>query len=98
MIIMTTWDMTFGALPGIDLIQAGADLAAVITDDAAADRFTLADGDVIVVAQKIVSKAEGRVVNLADVVPTDRRSGSSPASATWKVPTATRTCPPRPLP
>jgi len=64
--------MTFRALPGIGLSQAGADLAAIITDATAADRFTLADGDVIVVAQKIVSQAEGRVVNLADVVPTDR--------------------------
>ena len=69
---MTTWDMAFRALPGIGLIQPGADLAAVIIGAAESDRFTLADGDAIVVAQKIVSKAEGRVVNLADVVPTQR--------------------------
>jgi coenzyme F420-0:L-glutamate ligase / coenzyme F420-1:gamma-L-glutamate ligase len=69
---VTTWDMTFRALPGIPLIQPGDDLPAIITDTAKADEFALADGDVIVVAQKIVSKAEGRVVQLAGVVPTAR--------------------------
>jgi coenzyme F420-0:L-glutamate ligase / coenzyme F420-1:gamma-L-glutamate ligase len=67
---MTTWDMQFRALPGIPLIQPGDDLPALIAKAAQADGLTLADQDVIVVAQKIVSKAEGRVVRLADVTPT----------------------------
>ena len=45
-------------VPGIPEIQPGADLAALITD-AAGD---LRDGDIVVVTSKIVSKAEGRVV------------------------------------
>jgi len=69
---MTTWDMQFRAIPGIGLIESGADLAAVITKAAEEDGFRLVDGDVVVVAQKIVSKAEGRVVNLADVIATER--------------------------
>ena len=67
---MTTWDMQFRALPGIPLIQPGDDLPALIAKAAQADGFTLADRDVVVVAQKVVSKAEGRIVRLADVTPT----------------------------
>lgn len=67
---MTTWDMRFRALPGIPLIQPGDDLPALIAKAADADGLALADGDVVVVAQKVVSKAEGRIVRLADVTPT----------------------------
>lgn len=69
---MTTWDMTFRALPGIPLVQSGDDLAAIIVRAAADDGLSLSSGDVIVVAQKAVSKAEGRVVSLADVTPSER--------------------------
>jgi coenzyme F420-0:L-glutamate ligase/coenzyme F420-1:gamma-L-glutamate ligase len=51
---------------GLPEIGAGDDLAALI-----AERAELRDGDVLVVAQKVVSKAEGRVVELADVEPSD---------------------------
>ena len=53
------------ALPGIPELREGDDLAALLVD--AAGR--LADGDVLVVAHKVVSKAEGRTVALADVEP-----------------------------
>jgi len=52
---------------GLPEIEAGADLGRLI-----ADAVELEDGDVVVVAQKAVSKAEGRVVRLADVEPSDR--------------------------
>jgi coenzyme F420-0:L-glutamate ligase/coenzyme F420-1:gamma-L-glutamate ligase len=52
---------------GLPEIGADDDLAALI-----AERTELEDGDVLVVAQKVVSKAEGRVVRLADVVPSER--------------------------
>jgi coenzyme F420-0:L-glutamate ligase / coenzyme F420-1:gamma-L-glutamate ligase len=67
---MTTWDMLFRALPGIPLIQPGDDLPAPIAKAAEADGLALADDDIVVVAQKVVSKAEGRIVRLADVTPT----------------------------
>jgi coenzyme F420-0:L-glutamate ligase/coenzyme F420-1:gamma-L-glutamate ligase len=51
---------------GLPEIREGDDLAALI-----AERVELQDGDVLVVAQKIVSKAEGRVVRLAGVEPSD---------------------------
>jgi coenzyme F420-0:L-glutamate ligase/coenzyme F420-1:gamma-L-glutamate ligase len=53
-------------LEGMPEVEEGADLGALV---AAAAR--LEDGDVVVVAQKIVSKAEGRVVRLEDVEPSD---------------------------
>jgi coenzyme F420-0:L-glutamate ligase/coenzyme F420-1:gamma-L-glutamate ligase len=52
---------------GLPEIEEGADLAELI-----AERAQLDDGDVLVVAQKAVSKAEGRVVRLADVEPSER--------------------------
>ncbi len=61
--------MTVTALAGIPEIRPGDDLAAVIADAAAANGETIADGDVVVVAQKIVSKAEGRYADLARVTP-----------------------------
>jgi len=51
---------------GLPEIRAGDDLAALI-----AERAELQAGDVLVVAQKVVSKAEGRIVRLADVEPSD---------------------------
>lgn len=48
-------------------VQPGDDLAGLILAAAAAQGLQLADGDVLAVAQKVVSKAEGRLVELADV-------------------------------
>jgi coenzyme F420-0:L-glutamate ligase / coenzyme F420-1:gamma-L-glutamate ligase len=48
-------------------IEPGDDLAQLIADAAA-----LEDGDVVVIAQKVVSKSEGRIVRLQDVEPSDR--------------------------
>lgn len=59
------------ALEGIPLVRAGDDLAALLLTALARTGFAFEDGDVVVLAQKIVSKAEGRLVRLADVTPTD---------------------------
>jgi coenzyme F420-0:L-glutamate ligase/coenzyme F420-1:gamma-L-glutamate ligase len=57
------------ALDGIGEIQPGDDLAAAIADAAATTDIALRGSDVLVVTQKIVSKAEGRLVDLATVEP-----------------------------
>jgi coenzyme F420-0:L-glutamate ligase/coenzyme F420-1:gamma-L-glutamate ligase len=57
------------AIPGLPMVQAGDDLAALIADAAAAADLPFRDGDVVVIAQKVVSKAEGRSVDLASVTP-----------------------------
>ena len=52
-----------------DEIVPGADLAACILHSLTQHDLQLADGDVLAVTQKVVSKAEGRLVRLEDVEP-----------------------------
>jgi coenzyme F420-0:L-glutamate ligase / coenzyme F420-1:gamma-L-glutamate ligase len=60
------------ALTGLPEIEPGTDLAALIAEALEAAGLALDARDVIVVAQKIVSKAEGRFVELDSVVPSAR--------------------------
>ena len=60
------------ALPGVPLVQPGDDLAGIILDALARSGEALMDGDVLVLAQKIVSKSEGRTRDLQDVTPSAR--------------------------
>ena len=57
------------ALDGIPEVRPGDDLAALVAAALAAADIGLEEGDVLVVTQKVVSKAEGRVVELASVTP-----------------------------
>ncbi|MCB0227227.1 MAG: coenzyme F420-0:L-glutamate ligase [Anaerolineae bacterium] len=59
-------------LLNIPLVQPGNDLADLILTATAEIDLTLTDQDIIVVAQKIVSKAEGQFVPLAEVTPSAR--------------------------
>jgi len=52
-------------------ITPGTDLAVIIYDALHRQKLTLQQGDILVVTQKIVSKAEGRTVNLDDVHPSE---------------------------
>ena len=63
-----TSSLALHALPGIPMVQPGDDLAALIEAALARAGLALQGGDVLVLAQKIVSKAEGRIVNIPDVV------------------------------
>ena len=60
------------ALPGMPLVQRGDDIGGLIVEALGRIAERLCDGDVLVVAQKIVSKAEGRLVRLANVQPSKR--------------------------
>jgi coenzyme F420-0:L-glutamate ligase / coenzyme F420-1:gamma-L-glutamate ligase len=59
-------------LMGLPEIERGAPLARLLAQAVARTGVELADGDVLIVAQKIVSKSEGRRVRLADVEPSAR--------------------------
>ena len=59
-------------LSGIPIIRHGDHLADIIVLALQENSLTLADNDILVFAQKIVSKAEGRVVNLMNVTPSQR--------------------------
>src|SRR6185312_12048503 len=64
--------LMLSVVPGIPLIEPGDDLGAIIAEAMSSSGMAPANGDMIVVTQKIVSKAEGRVVDLATVVPSAR--------------------------
>ena len=61
--------MTLTALPGIPLIRPGDDLAGLILSSVKEGGIELQSGDVLAVAQKVVSKAENRFVDLSQVEP-----------------------------
>ncbi len=54
------------------MVRAGDDLAKLTVEAVERAGLAMLDGDVLVLAQKIVSKSEGRLVRLADVTPTER--------------------------
>jgi coenzyme F420-0:L-glutamate ligase / coenzyme F420-1:gamma-L-glutamate ligase len=62
--------LTFTPLPKFPLIQPGDDLAEILLASLQTARILPEDGDILVLAQKIVSKAEGRLVNLTTISPT----------------------------
>ena len=62
--------LTLTALQNIPHIQPGDDLAGIILSTLSNSALTLETGDILVLAQKIVSKAEGRIIKLATVNPT----------------------------
>ena len=78
---MTAIELRLVALSGVPEVRSGDDLAAVILQAVARDGLRLVDGDVLVLAQKIVSKAEGRIVRLSSVVPSERAIGTRCDSA-----------------
>jgi coenzyme F420-0:L-glutamate ligase/coenzyme F420-1:gamma-L-glutamate ligase len=57
------------ALPGLPMVQAGDDLAVLLSAAMARAGLTPRSGDVLAIAQKIVSKTEGRSIALASVQP-----------------------------
>jgi coenzyme F420-0:L-glutamate ligase/coenzyme F420-1:gamma-L-glutamate ligase len=61
--------LTITALPGIPLIQPGDDLVQIILDGLSRAELILQDGDALVVTSKIVSKSEGRIVDLNTITP-----------------------------
>ena len=63
--------LRFRPLKGIGEISPGDDLAAIIARSAAESGIDLSRG-VLVLCQKIISKAEGRLIALADVVPSEQ--------------------------
>lgn len=64
-------DIQLTAIRGIPEIRPGDDIGLMIARATEAMNFKMRDGDVIAIAQKIVSKAEGRLVNLEAVTPSE---------------------------
>ena len=69
---MKTSRLQLIALPDLPMVRPGDDLADLILQGVAGAGEALRDGDVLVLAQKIVSKANGRIVDLRGVTPSAR--------------------------
>src|SRR5579872_1609679 len=69
---MSSNSLTLTALAGLPLVAPGDDLAVLLAAALRRTKIVPEDGDILVVAQKIVSKAEGRIVDLGSVVPSAR--------------------------
>jgi coenzyme F420-0:L-glutamate ligase / coenzyme F420-1:gamma-L-glutamate ligase len=61
--------LSLNPLKGFPLVQPGDDLSRLVLDSLEKNGLHLADGDIIVLAQKIVSKVENRLVNLSQIQP-----------------------------
>jgi coenzyme F420-0:L-glutamate ligase/coenzyme F420-1:gamma-L-glutamate ligase len=64
--------LTLVALPGIPYVQPGDNIARLIVEGLSTAHLVLEPGDVLVVTSKLVSKAEGRLVDLRTVTPSPR--------------------------
>ncbi|MBT8423032.1 MAG: coenzyme F420-0:L-glutamate ligase [Gammaproteobacteria bacterium] len=76
--------MQLHAIPGIPQVQPGDDLSALLTTALRKAGLSPATGDIIIVAQKLISKAEGRLRRLSEVEPGDQ--ATELAAATEKDP------------
>ena len=63
--------LTLTAVPNLPVIQPGDDLGALVVASLAEADWPLADGDVVVVAQKVISKVENRLARLDLVEPSE---------------------------
>ncbi len=63
--------LTIEPIQGLPLMKPGDSIAEEIYSCLTAQGLSLEDGDILIVAQKIVSKVEGRLVNLESVVPSE---------------------------
>ena len=65
-------DLALTAVPGLPLVSSECDVVELVLGALASNNLVLQAGDVLVVAQKIVSKSEGRMVRLEEVKPSDQ--------------------------
>ena len=61
--------ITLTAIEGVPIVKAGDDLAALIAKGLDQTGLTLQHGDIVIVCQKVVSKSEGRMVDLKSIEP-----------------------------
>ena len=66
---MSLTELRVIGLPGIPIVTPGMDLAALIQQASTAAPLPLQAGDILVVTQKVVSKAEGHLIHLRDITP-----------------------------
>jgi coenzyme F420-0:L-glutamate ligase / coenzyme F420-1:gamma-L-glutamate ligase len=65
----TPRSMVYTAIPDFPMVQNGDDLASLIVKGCSICNILIEDGDIFVLAQKIVSKAEGRLISFSAITP-----------------------------
>ena len=60
------------AIPNIPIVNVGDDIARIIVKNSIENNIQICDGDIIVIAQKIVSISENAIVNLNQVIPSEK--------------------------
>jgi coenzyme F420-0:L-glutamate ligase / coenzyme F420-1:gamma-L-glutamate ligase len=65
-------ELKFSQIIGIPLIKKGDNIAGILFESLIFQNITVEDGDILAVTSKIVSKAEGRLVNLTEVKPSEK--------------------------
>ena len=65
-------DLKVMPIVGLPMIQDGDDIAKILAQHTGSDGPPIEEGDILVVAQKIVSKSEGRLISLKNVVPSTK--------------------------
>ena len=58
-------------LEGIPLVKSGDSISEIIRDAIIAQDYDLKDGDIILIAETLVSKAEGNIIELDDITPSN---------------------------
>ena len=71
-LIRNNMTLTLYPLRGLPLVNPGDDLTGLIADSLHQNNLSMDSGDIIVIAQKIISKAEDRFVNLTTVTPSEQ--------------------------
>ncbi|MDD9925598.1 MAG: coenzyme F420-0:L-glutamate ligase [Rhodospirillaceae bacterium] len=66
---MSTRRLTLSTIDGIPLVKPGDDVTSLLLDGLLSSGDSLEDGDILVIAQKIFSKAQNRYVSISDVTP-----------------------------
>ena len=64
--------LSIRALEKFPLINPGDNLSSIILDSIKDNDITIDDGDVIILAQKIISKSENRFKNLSEIIPSEK--------------------------
>ncbi|SDA42785.1 coenzyme F420-0:L-glutamate ligase [Methanobrevibacter millerae] len=69
---MITMEIKLIGLEGIPLVKSGDDISQIIGDAVKAQDYDLKDGDIILIAETLISKAEGNIIDLNDITPSER--------------------------
>jgi len=69
---MTKWDLKLYAIRGIPLIKSGDNIGQIVYQYTEADGFRFKDGDVLIIAHKVVSKAENAIIRLSKIRPSQQ--------------------------